>query len=139
MAGRSTKISSVTDVNPHNPESVDDWDTYWQGSRDFVAYASEGVSHPAAKSFWLDLFRSADNDPRIVDFASGKGAVLDAAMEAFNGHLPEFCCIDTSAAAIEALQSRFAGVRGIVADARAVPLEDGGYKITTSQFGIEYA
>lgn len=122
--------------------STDSWDRYWQSSPDEAAYCSEGVSDSATRGFWMAVFQSAKNsggDLRVVDFCSGNGAVIRAAMEVFRAALPVFCCIDLSPAAIESLQIQFPGVRGVVSDARSIPLDDKSFTLATSQFGIEYA
>ena len=51
----------------------------------------------------------------------------------------EFTCIDISESAISTLVDRFPEVSGVVADARAIPLESESYDVAASQFGIEYA
>lgn len=118
------------------------WDTYWHGAGDAAAYSDGGTSHPLVLSFWRDFFaavRERYDAPRIVDIASGNGAVARCARSAFDGPLGDFTCVDISASAIEALQQRYPEIKGIVADARSVPLESGEFDVATSQFGIEYA
>ena len=118
------------------------WDTYWQGTGDAGAYASGGVSHPAILGFWDEFFRTVRQDystPGIVDIASGNGAVVERALAALGGVKVEFTSVDVSAAAIANIRSRFPQVHGIVADARSIPLDTGGFDVVTSQFGVEYA
>lgn len=121
---------------------IESWDTYWQGAESSAAYTGGGSSHPLVLSFWLDYFRevqSRDSEPRIIDIASGNGAVVESANTVFGEQLPEFTCLDVSDAAILMLEKRFPGVHGIVADAAAIPLDSASYDIATSQFGVEYA
>jgi ubiquinone/menaquinone biosynthesis C-methylase UbiE len=121
---------------------TDSWNTYWEGPHANAAYSSGGAGHPRILSFWSDYFRllqTREDNPRIIDIASGNGAVVDCAKIALDEQLPEFTCLDVSSAAIEMLNSRFPGVKGIVADAKKIPLESGAYDIATSQFGLEYA
>lgn len=118
------------------------WDTYWHGTLYGAAYTSGGISHPAIQSFWDEFFRAvtADYDaPKIIDIASGNGAVVECAISAFGGQLPNFTCLDVSASAIDILEQRFPAVHTVVADARQIPLDSAGYDIATSQFGLEYA
>lgn len=118
------------------------WDKYWQGARHGATYSSGGTSHPVVLSFWDNFFKSVQDarvELKIIDIASGGGAVVESAKTAFGGQLPDFTCIDISGAAISSLNQRFPGVHGVVADARTIPLGSGGYDIATSQFGIEYA
>jgi ubiquinone/menaquinone biosynthesis C-methylase UbiE len=118
------------------------WNTYWEGAHANAAFTSGGAGHPMILSFWSDYFRllqAREKNPRIIDIASGNGAVVDCAKIAFDERLPDFTCLDVSAAAIEMLKSRFPGVTGVVADAKTIPLESGAYDLATSQFGLEYA
>ncbi len=118
------------------------WDTYWHGAVRGADYTIGGVTHPTIQSFWDEFFRAARakyNAPKIIDIASGNGAVVDSAMRAFGGQLPDYTCLDISASAIKILEQRFPAVHTIVADARRIPLVSAGFDIATSQFGIEYA
>lgn len=130
-----TNDPSVTPV-------AESWDTYWRGTRDGAAYASEGANHPEFPAFWhrvLQTAGSAHKDTRMVDIACGNGAVEGCVYAAFQGALPELYCLDISEAAVGAAVRRFSGTRGIVADARAIPLRSREFMLVTSQFGIEYA
>lgn len=118
------------------------WDTYWHGAGGGAAFSRGGTSHPLVLSFWDDFFRKVRDDyarPRMADIASGSGAVVDCARSALDGAPAQFTCVDISGSAIDALVKRFPDVRGVVADARDIPLESESYDIVTSQFGIEYA
>lgn len=125
------------------PRSVSEsWDTYWRGAHGSAAYTGGGSSHPAVLSFWDDFFKDLKKQgsaPAIIDIASGNGAVLECASRVFGEGMPEFACLDASAAAIKMLEDRFPGVTGIVADAASIPLPSGRFDLVTSQFGVEYA
>ncbi len=126
--------------NSHSENSVaQDWDRYWKGSQDQSAFGSGGVNHPAILAFWTTFFRaSANPTTRIIDIASGTGAVIEAATHVDQSP-GDFICVDTSIAAINTLCSRFLNVQGLVADASQLPLEDESQSMATSQFGLEYA
>ena len=118
------------------------WETYWHGAGGGAAFSRGGTSHPLVLSFWDDFFRKVRKDyarPRVADIASGSGAVVDCARSALDGASARFTCVDISESAIAALVKRCPDVRGVVADARDIPLDSGAYDIVTSQFGIEYA
>ena len=118
------------------------WETYWQGTGKAGAYASGGVSHPAILAFWDEFFRTVQQvygAPGIIDIASGNGAVVERALAVLGGERPQFTSLDVSAVSIENIRSRFPGVRGLIADARSIPLDSGGFDVVTSQFGVEYA
>jgi len=118
------------------------WDTYWHGTGDVGAYSSGGVRHPAILAFWDKFFTGVKKDyskPKIIDIASGNGAVVERALATFGEEQPDFTCLDVSDAAIANIRERFPQVDGIITDARNIPLDSGSFDITTSQFGVEYA
>ena len=110
-------------MNKNNSESsqvANSWDTYWQGTRDGAAYTAGGVSQPLLARFWddyLGLARQTFATPRILDVASGSGAVLERVQSVFGDPMPPTSCVDISEAAVKNIEERFPGVRGIVADA----------------------
>ena len=118
------------------------WDTYWEGTRDAEAYASGGVSHPVVASFWdnaLSDYFATREDGKILDIATGSGAVVERLTQQSGTESYEVTCVDISAAAIDVVRSRYPNVVGVVADAKSIPLDSGQYDLVTSQFGIEYA
>ncbi len=132
----------MTDHTSDFTPIAESWDTYWHGAQHGAAYCGGGTSHPLVLSFWSDFFKAVRdqyNTPKIIDIASGGGAVVECAMSTFDGQLEEFTCLDISDSAISMLEQRFPDVHGIVADACAIPLDSASYDIVTSQFGIEYA
>ncbi|MCH9694038.1 MAG: class I SAM-dependent methyltransferase [Gammaproteobacteria bacterium] len=121
---------------------ADSWNTYWQSPHANAAYTSNGAGHPSVLAFWNDYFREVhtrEDSPRIIDIASGNGAVVDCAKTVFAENLPDFTCLDVSSAAIDLLKSRLPGVNGVIADAKTIPLDSGMFDLATSQFGLEYA
>ena len=128
-------------MSEQDSDITSSWDAYWQGARDAAAYTGGGSSHPAVTGFWDAFFRDAASGcepPLVVDIASGNGAVTAGARAVF-GETASYCCIDVSAAAVRAIGERYPDVRGLVADARAVPLASGSATLAVSQFGLEYA
>lgn len=132
----------MTDSGPGSPSVAGSWDSYWRGSPHGTAYTGGGSTHPSILSYWHELFAMAGNRyaaPRILDLASGNGAVIERATKVLRQQPVSFTCLDISAAAIKSLESRFPGIQGIVADVRSIPFESARYDLVTSQFGIEYA
>ena len=132
----------MTDPKIDSTAAADDWNTYWQGSQQGVAFANEGVSHPAIAEFWKQYFeglKSAVARPRFIDVACGKGAVLEIARSALPGYNTQYACLDSSEQAVESVIARFPDVQGLVADATHMTLRLGSFDIAVSQFGIEYA
>ncbi len=131
-------------INPKSESSQleQSWDTYWHGTGDVGAYSSGGVNHPVILAFWDEFFQIVKRDyaaPAIIDIASGNGAVVERALAAFGDEPVDITCLDVSDAAITNIRNRFPRVRGVVADARSIPLDSGGFDIAVSQFGVEYA
>jgi len=118
------------------------WNQYWQGTGSAGAFTAGGVDHPAITEFWNAFFLSAqrlNNPVRLVDVATGNGAVVEAALQVLADESPTITCVDISDAAIENIKKRFENVTGIVADAANMPLNDQQFDIVSSQFGVEYA
>jgi ubiquinone/menaquinone biosynthesis C-methylase UbiE len=132
MAGNSSTVSKTNES----------WDVYWQGARTNNALKGSEINHPDVSWFWNTFFAQINQDyvnPRIVDIASGNGAVVESALAVFSDKQSEITALDTSAVAIENIHSRFPSVKGIVADACTMPFDIGSFDIVTSQFGLEYA
>ncbi len=122
-----------------HPES---WDKYWHGTGAAGAYSSGGASHPGLLVFWSDFLQSLAGrfaPPRLLDIATGNGAVVENALHLLKSDGPVVTCVDMSESAISNVKARFPGVTGVVADAKSVPLDDKSFDIVTSQFGVEYA
>jgi SAM-dependent methyltransferase len=116
------------------------WNRYWAGTGASGAYGAGGVSHPAIDAFWNKFFESTfdlPKDVRIVDLATGNGAMIET-MIRHDISAGVITCVDLSPAAIESVERRFPGVKGVVADTRSLSLPDGQFQLVTSQFGIEY-
>jgi SAM-dependent methyltransferase len=130
-------------MNSNNPNSSpESWDKYWQGTGEAGAFSAGGASHPGVQVFWGDFFQSLVGrftSPRHVDIATGNGAVVEMALNLLADDKPAITCVDISESAIRNAEARFPGAAGVVSDAAAIPLEDYGFDIVTSQFGIEYA
>lgn len=124
------------------PDVPQSWETYWHGTAEFGAYGAGGAGHPAIHAFWEQFFRSVSssrNAATLLDIASGNGAVVECARDIFGDDALAISCVDVSAAAIANIHNRFPGVRGLVCDARAIPLEAATFDVVVSQFGVEYA
>lgn len=131
----------MTAAGPAGPVAQS-WDTYWQSAEGRAAFSAEGAGHPLVLDFWAAWFAGAGtrfDSPDFIDIASGNGALLERAGSASGTPTASFTCLDVSPAAVAVLQQRFPGVRGLVADARAIPVQSGSFDIAVSQFGLEYA
>lgn len=132
----------MTDSKTANPGNPPDWGTYWQGAGGRAAVTHAGVASQVLGAFWRNFFSAAKRNipqAKILDLASGNGAVVEFARDVYEGKLEGFTCVDSSAQAIAALVDRFPGITGTVADAGDLPLESESFNVVTSQFGLEYA
>ena len=132
----------MADNNSEPSQVAEVWENYWHGGPNDTNIACQGSRHPIILSFWDDYFRALKDrykKPRIIDIASGNGAVVNCAKIALGGKPADLTCVDVSSSAISLVEQLFPGIHGVVADARSIPLDSGGYDVATSQFGIEYA
>jgi SAM-dependent methyltransferase len=128
--------------DPDTPETNGAWDSYWQGAGDTAAFSADGIIHPAMSGFWSEFFNSSKalfDSPRIVDLASGNGALVAYAFDAFGQDSADVTCVDISEAAIEGIRERYPSVNTVASDAAGTGLQSGAFDIVTSQFGVEYA
>jgi len=132
----------MNDTNSDPAPANRSWNQYWHGTKDGPSLAIGGANHPRLDQFWQEFFlnlRTESRPTRIVDIASGDGAVVDFVFKVFSGETADVTCIDISQHAIEILVKRFPGVNGVVANALRIPLESNSFDIVASQFGVEYA
>lgn len=125
-----------------NSVSARSWNTYWQGTGNVGEFDIGGVAHPDVTAFWNGLFTkiaSRRQPVRLLDVATGNGAILAVASSILDAETTTMTCVDISAAAIANIGQRFPTVTGVVADAVSIPLEGGQFDLVTSQFGVEYA
>lgn len=118
------------------------WDAYWVGAGTGAAYSRDGAEHPEFSAFWNAVFADAssrDGGLSLLDIATGNGAVVERALTCRPDDVTAVTCVDKSEVAIDTVRGRFPQIAGIVADARAVPLDDARFDLVTSQFGTEYA
>lgn len=126
---------------PKPTTTQEGWDTFWRSSAD-AAFSAAGLHHPVVVAFWNKYFlqiKDLYDQPRIIDLASGSGAVVDRIHYGLGNNEQPITCVDVSQAAIDRLTEKYAGITGVVADAENIPLSDAMFDIATSQFGIEYA
>ncbi len=123
-----------------NKKVAASWDAYWSGTHSGEALVDGGVDHPQLREFWeMSFEKYAGSANRLVDVASGNGAVLDAYFSTGQQRGAHIACVDFSSHAIAMLCQKYSGVLGIVADAMRLPVQSKSADLVTSQFGIEYA
>ncbi|MHA6289667.1 class I SAM-dependent methyltransferase [Maricaulis sp. CAU 1757] len=121
------------------------WDAYWRGEGGDHAVRGE-ASSAGLTAFWdreLDSVLASRNHVRALDAACGAGVVAERLMAraAAAGCQLDLKIADISPAAVADSRQRLGleTVDGLVSDAKALPLPDGGVDVLVSQFGIEYA
>ncbi len=118
-----------------------DWDAYWRGTKDGSSFSSGGVNHSLLIEFWQGVFQEAPatSPLKIVDVASGNGAVVEIAVDILGAEKSDVTCVDYSTSALQSLLEKFPNVLICEADAKNIPLEKHSFDLATSQYGVEYA
>lgn len=111
------------------------WDKYWTGSSSGAAFNQEGADHPALDEFWIEALAGVDKKARILDVASGRGALL--------AHLPsadyeQLVSLDYSLAAMVSQRTAYPFVLAVSADVKQLPFLPASFDHIVSQFGVEY-
>ena len=114
------------------------WDDYWSGSQSGVAFNSEGAQHPLLAEFWGQAFAEVATCGRLLDVASGRGAVLEY-LAASTLTPVEVIASDYSAAGLSSLKEHYPAATIVVADAANLPIAPAVMDLVVSQFGVEYA
>jgi SAM-dependent methyltransferase len=129
--------------------AIEQWDRYWAyGNLHSFSQMSSGNYHGAVAAYWRACFAVADPGSRILDVATGNGAIALLALEASDSHSKAFTIHGIDLADIEpaarigdpAVAERlgrihFHGRTG----AEALPFDDGSFDLVCSQFGLEYS
>ncbi|MBN7799016.1 class I SAM-dependent methyltransferase [Parahaliea mediterranea] len=130
----------MAEAESRDASSAADWDVYWRGTHEKAAHQAGGAQDAALEAFWRELFDrrlATCEQPRLLDLASGNGAVTGFAAQSCPATL--LYAADASEYALRALRERFSACRCTVADALRPPFAAGSFDIVASQFGLEYA
>lgn len=121
------------------------WNDYWQSGTNNPAHVMADQQRQLLESFWKQQFDSAlKNKPikRFLDIGCGNGTVTKQFYD-FNLQNKELnqqiYSLDYSRSAIKHLTKKLPLVKGISADAKALPFASNQFDAVVSQFGIEYA
>lgn len=125
-------------------DSAASWTRYWQsGFQDTCFFADRAF---AVDQFWQDLFSGLDSRARIVDLATGNGAVALKAATFGRIHSKAFVIsgVDYATIAPAKLSSADAELLASIefisdTDIRNLPFSASSIHCLTSQFGFEYA
>lgn len=89
-------------------------------------------------TFWQQTFGELGNCHRVLDIASGRGALLDH-LDASGVQAEQVIATDYSVAGLHSLKQSRRHVLVVGSDAAAMPFAEGSVDLVTSQFGVEYA
>lgn len=120
------------------------WDSFWRYDRlsSFQSAPGAGNYGPAIAGGWREFFASLPNGSRILDLATGNGAIAVIAVEA--GKAFRVTGADLADVSPTAFVSHNRSELGQIAffpntPLEALPFPDGGFDAVVSQFGIEYS
>jgi len=122
------------------------WRNYWKEDRNESCVAENTATATAIRERWIELFSDLANGSRILDVATGNGALLaHAAIAAERGAL-NFSLTGVDLADIDPVRYvsgipdslRKAEFKGGVA-AEKLPFSDASFDVVVSQYGLEYA
>ena len=127
----------------------DPWDRYWAyGNLHSFSQVTQGNYGGAIAGFWQERFETLPDDARIVDVATGNGAVALLALDTATATGRTFTVHGTDLAAIDPVtQVADAPIRERLAPihfhprtpAEALPFDDATIDLVCSQFGLEYS
>jgi len=138
---------TTTAGNP--PRETDAWDRYWAyGNLHSFSQVTSGNYAGRIAAFWQEVFEDLADNSRILDIATGNGAIPLLALEAatatkrtFDIHATDLAAIDpnqqvSDPATRERLQAIHFHAR---TPAESLPFERGSFDLVCSQFGLEYS
>ena len=129
-------------TDPVSLPAVQSWDRYWRGMQEGGQFGIGGASHPRLNEFWREFFAGVgprSGPTKLIDIASGDGAVLATATDTLGEEAVRLTCVDVSRHAVELLQAQIPAAEGVVANALEIPLASESFDVVTSQYGLEYA
>ena len=128
---------------------IEQWDRFWAyGNLHSFSQVHAGNYRGAVAAFWQERFAALADGSRILDIATGNGAVPLLALDEAERSGRRFAVDATDLAAIEplqrvedpALRARLERVRFHPrTPAEQLPFDDGAFDLVASQFGIEYS
>lgn len=129
--------------------AIDQWDRYWRyGSLHSFSQVAGGNYDGAIARFWEDQFSALQDGSRLVDIATGNGALPLLALEtgeragrAFHLAGVDLANIDPPATVTDpALAGRLQEIEFHPrTPAEALPFDDASVDLACSQFGLEYS
>lgn len=131
------------------PDTAAAWDRYWTyGHLHSFSQVADGNYAGVVAEFWDSVFSELPDGSRILDVATGNGALPLLALDnaergtrSFTVHGADIAAIaPTEQVSDPALRGRLAAIAFHPrTPAEALPFDDDGFDLVTSQFGLEYS
>lgn len=121
------------------------WNRYWRhGPLHSLATSFNGNYQGAIGQFWVQAFARLDAEQRVLDIATGNGAVpalLRTSMPELDVAIDAIDLAELSPSWIDMLEDTEKARTRFHANTRAeaLPFEDASFDLATSQYGIEYS
>ena len=121
------------------------WDRHWAGGTTHSCAGSYGELYGGAiASYWSEIARSLPDGARVLDIATGAGAVPRLLLDATDGRPLHIEAIDLAAVSPSWLDDLPADTRRRIGfhprqPAESLPFPDRSFDLVTSQYGLEYA
>lgn len=128
-------------IDPRQPQ-VQAWSGYWSSGVLHSCASSFGGNYAGAiAAFWRNVFAGPPRGARMLDLASGNGALPQLALEQVTDAGFRVDAVDLAALApgwaASVAHERLRFHPGVALE--SLPFDDGVFDLVTSQYGIEYA
>lgn len=138
-------IRLLMSSQPFDPKSTDEWSAYWRDGRGAACRADDaGLYRGVIGDFWREHFGQFDDGCRILDLATGNGAVLELASEVAQRQGKRFLLYGVDLAAISPLKfTKMHEVAPVLnfypgVGNESLPFARRMFETVTSQYGLEY-
>lgn len=113
------------------------WDDYWQQGH-ITSFGTQFKNNytGAVATLWQNLFKTCSLTDKVLDVATGNGAVLELAKRTL-AELPPENLVGIDYAQVKNANPNFTLLSEI--NVEHLPFEDNSFTLATSQYGIEYA
>ena len=134
----------MPDPAPSHEHRRTAWSRYWkQDVLHSLPGSFDGNYAGEIGRFWRRQFAPLDASHRVLDIATGNGAIPQLVCQACSSDMPRVDAIDLAEVmpdwvASQPLQCRAALHFHAGASAEALPFADASFELATSQYGIEY-